>query len=303
METRSTQFSAGRGLQFGLDVLRRRPITLAQLSLAQAVVFGLPSLGMIYAMGIVSAGFADAGNDPVAMMQVQSQLSVAMMVFNLLIYAGMVWIEAVWLELFINDRVTFLPPINRAIWLLPSFIIIFAIFFGGYFAILLVFGIAAALAAASGGLEAAIGVGAIGIVVLVIASLVFMPRFSALPALAYIDKGLSFGSAWRLSGQHHGALMLAWSGYGLLYLLFMAGYFAVLVFGPGPYGEAIAYQLDNLDNPYAQYEVYADIVADPARMATLAAVFLVGGIVFSVLSLVSRGIGVSLALSRQDQTP
>ena len=297
----SRPFRAGPALGFGLAVLRRRPITFAQLSILQAAIFTIPALASFYVMGVMGQDIVNSIDNPVALMQAQMRMSLITTGINLLIYAGAVWIEAIWLELFLNDRVKIFPPISRMLWLLLSFVIIFAIFFAGYIVIFMVFMIAAIIAGTSSGVAAGVITGLIGLVVLLVVSLVVMSRFSALPAMTYLEKELRLGKAWALARANQGSLMLAWLGFGGLYLIFMAVYLVVLFFGAQTFAEAIIYQFENFDNPYAQYEVYAGLVENPTGLIALGAVFLIAGLIYSVISAVSRGIGVSLALSQRKE--
>lgn len=292
-------FKAGAALGYGPTILRQRPITFAQLSVVQAVLFTIPALAVFYVMGVMGQDVMDVADDPIALMQTQLRMSLITSGINLLIYAGAVWIEAVWLELFMNNRVKLFPPISRMLWLLLSFVIIFAIFFAGYFVIFMVFMVAAIFAGTSSGLAAGVIVGVIGVLVFVVLSLVVMSRFSALPAMTYQEKELTLGKAWSLARANQGSLMLAWLGFGGLYLIFMAIYFAVLLAAVGAFADAIIYQFENLENPYAQYEAYAALVENPGNLVALGLVFLFAGFAYSIISAISRGIGVSLALSHQ----
>ncbi len=288
-------FTAGKALGLGLEVMRRRPGSLLRLAIIQAVVFAIPNLTIIYMMGVFGGQLSDASADPTALLRTQGLITLSFVPLYLLMIALTIWVEAYWLELVTNDRVTLTPPLGSSMWLLLSFVITAGVFFAIYIVAAIVIAVGAALAVTMSGEMTAVVVIIAGLLAFILFILLVMVRFTALPAMAYMENGLPLGKAWKAAGAKQGGLTLAWLGFALFYLVFLGVFGLLLVFGPGPYGEAMRHQLENLDNPYAQYEVYARVAADPVQMGMLAVTLILGGLVYAPLAMISRGIGVSLA--------
>jgi hypothetical protein len=288
-------FTVGKALGLGVDVMRRRPGSFARLAIIQAMAFAIPSLAMFYVMGVFGSQLSDGAADPTALLRAQGLMTLAFVPIYVSIIAISIWIEACWLDLFLNDRVTLAPKMGRAIWLLLAFVIIFGVFFAAYFVAVIGIAIAAALAMVSDGAIAAVLTGIAIFLAFILFILLVLARFTALPALSYMEGSLPLGKAWKAAGAKQGGLTLAWLAFAFMYLVLVVGFGLFLAFGPGPYSDAMRHQFENLNNPNAQYEVYAQVASDPIQMAVLAVILVVGGLLYVPLAMISRGIGVSLA--------
>jgi hypothetical protein len=288
-------FTAGSALGLGVEVMRRRPGSVLRLAIIQAVVFAIPNLAIIYVVGVFGGQLSDASADPTALLRAQGLMTLSFVPLYVLILALAIWVEAYWLELVVNDRVTLTPPLGRSMWLLLGFVITAGVFFAVYIVAVIAIAVGAVLAATGAGEMTAVAVIIAGFLAFLLFIVLVMVRFTALPALAYMENGLPLGKAWTAAGAKQGGLTLAWLGFAFIYLVFMGIFGSLMIFGPGPYGEAMRHQFANLDDPYAQYEVYAQVAADPVQMGVLAVTLILGGLVYAPFAMISRGIGVSLA--------
>jgi len=288
-------FTARRALGLGLDVLRRRPGGFLRLSLVQTLAFALPSLGLIYVMALFGAQLSDPGADPADLLRAQGLMTLSLIPLYAVIIVVAIWVEAYWLELFLNDRVTLAPPVGRALWLLLSFVVCYGAFLALYLVGFLVTAVAAVFALTVGGEAAGVLTAAVCLLVFLVALALLMARFTALPALSYMKGDLALAHAWTAAGAKQGGVILAWLGSALIYLAVMTPFSLLLVFGPGPYGEAMRHQFENPDNPFAAYEIYGQLADDPAQLGMLAVTMVLGGLIYALLAAISRGVGVVLA--------
>lgn len=294
------RFTARGALGFGWAVFRARPISFLRLSALQVVLFALLGLLQLWLLGYFGQGIVDAGTDMAAVMRASSLVSLSSLTGSLVMMAASIWIELLWLRVFLGDRANARPAFWR---LLAAFVILYGLMMVALL-VITILGVFAAtgvlIAYETGGTQALLGAGAIvGALVFtaVLAALWLLSRFSALPPLVLLRPGLPLGEAWRISGRVQGRLFLAWLGVALVYLLAASVTGALLVLGPGPYAEAMTMAFTRLDDPWAQYAVYAAFARSPGEMLAFGGALMIGNGLFVGVMALARGVGVQLALS------
>jgi len=295
------RFSTGAGFSLARDVFRERPLSFLRLAAIQIVVFALAGVGQFWLLGVFGQGVVDAQGDPAALARASALISVFSLLGSAVFIVLWAWVEGLWLGLFVEGRAAFRPSMGGFFRILAAFLIIYALVFVAAIA-LSVFGTLAAipiLMAASTEPEPII-------LILVISACILVPlllfaflvliRFSALPALAALKGGMPMGQAWQGAGRRLGALMAAWLTWSLIYLLVLGVAGVVLAFGPGPYLDAMTAAFTNLDDPAAQYRVYAAFARSPGEIAAFTITVAITNTIFVPVLALARGIGVALAL-------
>ncbi len=295
------RFSSGAGLTLVWDVFRRRPGSFLRLSVLQIAVFALAGLGQIWLTGIFGQYLVDAGDDPASTLRAMALINLTGLVGSVALIVLWAWIESLWLALFVAGRTPFQASLGAFFRILAALLIIYAIVFVAALALSIIGTLAAipvlmALADEPGPV-AITGVISLCILVpLLLFCFLVLSRFSALPALAALKGGMPLGTAWRSAGQRLGRLMAAWLVWSLAYLAVMAVVSVIFAFGPGPFLDALTAAFTNLDDPTAQYRVYAEFSRSPGQVAAFAGVVVLTNAIFVPVLAWARGIGVTLAL-------
>ena len=297
-ETLSARFSASAGLGYGWVIFRTRPLPTIRLGLVQAAIYAGLSLWMLIAMGRAGQDMMAAGEDPAALTAALGGMFVGLAPVYLAMMAGAVLLEAAWLRLFLDGRAR--VRLGDVGWTFLSFALIFAVFMGGYIVTALIAGIGIGVAAAAGSVLAAVLAGLASLVGFFVFCALVMTGFTALPALAVQRGAFPLGRAFGLARARRGAVLLAWLGFALIYVVVLGASAALMFALPSGYGEAMAAQFANPENPFAQYEVYAWLAQSPGLMALHGAALFVQSVLVAGVGMVSRGIGVRLVLDAED---
>ncbi|MGJ3233343.1 MAG: hypothetical protein ACFE0P_16260 [Oceanicaulis sp.] len=290
------RFTAGAAIGYAWVIFRTRPVSFVRLALIQAVVFALIGFASFALMGWAGRSAALPVEEQMAAVL---RAGAAVSTLNLVMLVVIVWLEAAWLDVFLNRRLRFWPgwgPYGR---LLLSFVIAFAVFMGGYLAIVFVGLLLALLAGAAAGVLAGALVG-VAAVAGFFAFLIFVQmRFTALPALVHSGRGLPVGRALGLARGRLGALFLSWLAYAGLYVVVTAAAFAIFTLMPGGPWRSLQAALAEPDNPLAQYAAYTPLIESAGAAALGFAALVVMNLLFTPLTALSRGIGVRLALEAE----
>ncbi|XBQ15287.1 MAG: hypothetical protein ABL308_09985 [Oceanicaulis sp.] len=287
------RFSAGAALGYAWVIFRSRPASFFRLWMLHALLFAAYNLAVYAVMG--TAGLQTGGSEAdqfAALMRANAYI----MLVSLGGVIVTVWIEAAWLDLFLNRPVKLLPGWGVYFKLLAAFLIVFAVFLGGYLGTVFLGVIVIAVAAGLGGAGPAIALGAAVLAGFIAFLVLVLMRFTALPALAAGRDEVAPGRAWSLTRGRMGALFLAWLAYGVIYLIGFAVMSILLLALPVSPLEALGAALESPADPMAQYEIYARLLTQPGAAVATFFGLLVMNLVFVPIMAIARGIGVRLAL-------
>lgn len=297
------RFTVGGALGFGFEVFRARPgavlILLGGQTLIYLVLMSV-QYGLMGHMARESVAAADAG-DMATALTLNMNLSAYSSLFSLLGAPLWLWMEAVWLVLFMSGRFTLWPGWGALIRMTLGFILAFGVYLGGVIVLSIVFGIGAAVLVAlhQGGAEAGslwlVG-GGVGLILLLVL-LGVLALFTALPAhgvTGRFELGAAIKTAWRNMGR----LMLAWLGFAVIYCVGFGASYGLIGLA---YLDQVKTLIESLaaqpEDPLIIMRFYAELFPDVRE--TPLALLLTGAImlVMSVLMMIARGIGAKLALS------
>ncbi len=301
--TPAHRFTVGGALGFGFGVLRARPGAVAFLLVLQAVVFAAlmaVQYGLMGRMAREGLMLAEAG-DMVEALALNMRLSGFSSLFSVISAPLWLWLEAVWLVLFMSGRFTLWPGWGNLGRMTLGFIVIFGVYFAALIVLVIVMTtslVGVALVQESGGDPAGIGV-----IALVLGLILFglmlagLALFTALPAHAVtgrFDIGQAVSTAWR----HLVGVCIAWLVFFLVYLLAMAVFYGVYTVN---FMDEVLAMMETIstrtEDPFIMMRLYAETLPTdqdlPWMGLTSASVMLIMG----VIMLMGRGVSAKLALA------
>ncbi|EAP91339.1 hypothetical protein OA2633_04156 [Oceanicaulis sp. HTCC2633] len=301
--TPAHRFTVGGALGFGFAVLRARPGAVAFLLVLQAVVFAAlmaVQYGLMGRMAREGLMLAEAG-DMVEALALNMRLSGLSSLFSVISAPLWLWLEAVWLVLFMSGRFTLWPGWGNLGRMTLGFIVIFGVYFAALIVLVIVMTtslVGVALVQESGGDPAGIGV-----IALVLGLILFglmlagLALFTALPAHAVtgrFDIGQAVSTAWR----HLVGVCIAWLVFFLVYLLAMAVVYGVYTVNVMDEVLAMMETISTrTEDPFIMMRLYAETLPTdqdlPWMGLTSASVMLIMG----VIMLMGRGVSAKLALA------
>lgn len=299
------RFTVGGALGFGFQVLGARPRSVLVLLTAQTLIYVATTLSQLMLLGYMARqGIQAAEMGDSAGAYVQSMhLSTSSTLLSLLGLPFWIWLEAVWLTLFMTGRFTLWPGWAGMGRLALSMLILFGVYLGALFAIVFVvmLGVVfAALAAESGTGDSSV---AVALLVLGLALVAFtgmiaaLSVFSGLPAHALSGR-LDIGAAIRTGWRHAGGLTLAWILFVLLYLLVMIiGYGGIALWVGDHVGMVFEDAFRDPTDPLLSMRLYAEVAPGPDKLGSSALVLTPILFFTGLVMIIGRGISAKLALS------
>jgi hypothetical protein len=255
--------------------------------------------GELARAGVQAAEMGDAGEAYALSLQFSSASSL----ISLLGLPLWIWMEAVWLTLFMRGRFTLWPGWAGLGRLTVSGLILFGVYLAAFlvlFVVMMIGIVFAILAAESGTGDSAVAAFGVVIALCLIGGLglvAILSVFSGLPAHALSGR-FDIGGAIRAGWRHVLGLTLAWVLFLILYMLVMVVSYGAIGFSVG---ERVANTFDmllqNPEDPLITMRLYALLMpgVDQAWMTAL----VLTPVMFSmgVVMMIGRGISAKLALS------
>lgn len=297
------RFTVGGALGFGLEVFRARPGAVLTLLALQTLiylahtVFQYGIIGQLAREGVMAA---DAG-DMAEAFTINMNLSAFSSLFWLLSAPLWLWLEAVWLVLFMSGRFTLWPGWGNLGRMTLGFIILFAVYMGSLIALMVVMALGVVIftlihqGGGDAGLLTRIG-GFLGLLLLIV-FLAALALFSALPAHGVMGR-FDIGQAVRTAWRHMGGVVFSWIVFILLYLIVMAITYGLVGLA---FHDQIRTVIETLStqpsDPLFALRLYAVILPETQDLPVLAMVLAPPMLVLSAMMVIGRGIGAKLALS------
>lgn len=303
--TPAHRFTVGGALGFGFDVFRARPGAVLCLLIGHTLIYVAVAVvqfslfGELARAGVQAAEMGDAGEAYALSLQFSSASSL----ISLLGLPLWIWMEAVWLTLFMRGRFTLWPGWAGLGRLTVSGLILFGVYLAAFlvlFVVMMIGIVFAILAAESGTGDSAVAAFGVVIALCLIGGLglvAILSVFSGLPAHALSGR-FDIGGAIRAGWRHVLGLTLAWVLFLILYMLVMVVSYGAIGFSVG---ERVANTFDmlfqNPEDPLITMRLYALLMpgVDQAWMTAL----VLTPVMFSmgVVMMIGRGISAKLALS------
>lgn len=303
--TPAHRFTVGGALGFGFDVFRARPGAVLCLLIGHTLIYVALAVvqfslfGELARAGVQAAEMGDAGEAYALSLQFSSASSL----ISLLGLPLWIWMEAVWLTLFMRGRFTLWPGWAGLGRLTVSGLILFGVYLAAFlvlFVVMMIGIVFAILAAESGTGDSAVAAFGVVLALCLIGGLglvAILSVFSGLPAHALSGR-FDIGGAIRAGWRHVLGLTLAWVLFLILYMLVMVVSYGAIGFSVG---ERVANTFDmllqNPEDPLITMRLYALLMpgVDQAWMTAL----VLTPVMFSmgVVMMIGRGISAKLALS------
>lgn len=303
--TPAHRFTVGGALGFGFQVFGARPKSVLVLLIGQALIYVAMTLGQLMLLGYMARQgieAADAGDAASAFAQSMKFSSVS----SLLSFASLpvwLWMEAVWLTLFMSGRFTLWPGWAGLGRLTLSWLILFGVYLAAFFAVFFVIMIGmvvAMLAAESGTGDSSVAAVLVVLALALIGGVVMIAAlsvFSGLPAHALSGR-FDIGAAIRAGWRHVAGLTTAWIVFTFLYMLVMVISYGAIALMVGDYVMRMMEMLvQNPQDPLITMRFYARLTPGPDQAGISALVLTPVMVLMGVVMLVGRGIGAKLALS------
>ena len=300
------RFTVGGALGFGFEVLKARPQSVLILLIGQALIYVVLTLGQFILMGDLARQGIQAvemGNAADAY-AVSMQFSSASSLFSLLGLPLWLWLEAVWLTLFMTGRFTLWPGWAGLGRLTLAGLILFGVYIVSLFVLVFVvmIGVVVAMLVAESGtgdssVAALLTVLALAVLA-VFAMIAVLSLFSALPAHALSGRPFEIGAAIRTGRRHLMGATVSWFVFLVLYMLaLILSYGAIALMVGDHVVNTLNTVIETPQDPLMSMRLYAQL-APGADQALMSALFLMPVmLVMGVIMLIGRGISAKLALS------
>jgi len=304
--TPAHRFTVGGALGFGFEVLRARPGAVGFLLVFQTLVYAVimvAQFGLIGHFAREGVMLADAG-DTAGAFVVNMRLSAVSSLFSLLTAPFWLWLEAVWLVLFMRGHVTFWPGWGNLGRMTLGFMILFGVYIGAVIILTVVMALAivilSLIAEGGGDPRVLVSIGVLLGLAMFVLMMAGLALFSALPAHGVTGR-FEIGQAIRTAWRHMGGLVFAWLVFGVLYLVVISVCYGLLALG---FLDEIRAMMDSFikqpEDPLIAMRFYAWVIPQtqdlPLMMLVMAPIMLIMG----VLMMIGRGISAKLALSMPD---
>lgn len=306
--TPAHRFTLGGALGFGLDVFRARPGAVWLLLAVQTLIYVAMALGQFLLLGhLARQGVmaADLGQGAEAFTR-SLQFSSLSSLISFLGLPVWLWLEAVWLSLFMSGRLALWPGWAGIGRLCVSGLILFGVYVASLFVLVFVMMIGmviAALAAESGTGDSAMAAAMVVFALLLVATLVMIAAlsvFSGLPAHALSGR-FDIGSAIRTGWRHVWGLTFAWILFLIFYMLVMGVSYGLAALAVGDH---VLTTLDQVigspDDPFLAMRLYARLLPGLDQAGVTALVLTPIMLAMGFVMLIGRGISAKLALSIPD---
>ena len=299
---RAPSFTIGSGLGFAFDVFKARPsstMLLAALTLVLSLVMGV---GGFAPMGLLGAELsaAEQSGQTARLLQLTGQLSLISLMVSVVTCLVYVWLETVWLTLFVKGRFSLLPGWDVFGRVLISFVLVYAVFFGVYIVLIFILIIPVVIIIEIGGGSGWL-VATTLIVIGLLALAMLMLRFTAVPAYVVLKDKFLLKAPFSVAGRRWGSLMGSWLVWIVIYVLAMGSGLLISLAIPGGSGAVLGDIFEHLDDPYYQYQAYAGAFSSAGSLALFTLSMLLMNVVMVPLIMISRGIGTKLALAIDEE--
>ena len=303
--TPAHRFTLGGALGFGFDVFRARPKSVLILLIVQTLLYTALYLGQYMLLGYMARQGVQAAElgDSAGAYVLNMQFSSVSSVYSLLGLPLWLWLEAVWLTLFMSGRFTLLPGWAGIGRLALSWLILFGVYLASLFAVFLVSMIGGVIAVmiienGTGDSSVAVVLVAVGFfVLLLLAMSVALAVFSGLPAHALSGR-FDIGGAIRTGWRHAAGLTTAWIVFTILYMLVIVISYGVIAAWVGEHVvRTFEDAFQNPSDPLMSMRLYAELVPGPDKLGISALVLLPVTFLMGVVMVMARGISAKLALS------
>ena len=308
--TPAHRFTVGGALGFWVEVFRARPGAVLILLGLQTVLYTVIYLGQYMLTGYLARQGVQAAElgDSAQAYAINMQFSSLSSLYTLLGMPLWLWLEAVWLTLFMSGRFTVWPGWAGIGRLALSWLVVFGVYLAALVVFILVSsigGVVAVLMIESGAGDSSVA--AVWVVV-ALSALVFLGMiaalsvFSGLPAHALSGR-LDIGAAIRTGWRHAGGLIVAWIVFTLLYVLVVVISYGMIAAWVGEHVvRTIEDVFQNPSDPLLSMRLYAELTPGPDQLGVSALVLLPLTFLIGLVMLIARGISAKLALSMPDQT-
>ena len=303
--TPAHRFTLGGALGFGFEVFRARPGAVWLMLAAQTVIYVVMALGQFLLLGhLARQGVmaADLGQSAEAFTR-SMQFSLVSSLISFLGLPVWLWIEAVWLTLFMSGRLALWPGWAGIGRLCVSWLVLFGVYVVSLFVLVFVVMIAAIiamLAAESGTGDSSLAAVLVAFVLSLIAALALITAlsvFSGLPAHALSGR-FDIGAAIKAGWRHVWGLTFAWILFFILYMLVMAVSYGLAALAVGDHVLSTLNQvIGSPDDPFLAMRLYARLLPGLDQAGISALVLTPIMLAMGLVMLVGRGISAKLALS------
>ena len=299
------RFTVGGALSFGVEVFRARPGAVLTLLIGHTLIYVVMAVGQFVLFGELARTGMQAveRGDAAEAYALSMQFSSASSLISLLGLPLWVWMEAVWLTLFMSGRFTLWPGWAGIGRLTVSGLILFGVYLAAFLALFFVIMIGivfAMLAAESGTGDSAVTAFLVVIALCLIGGLglvAILSVFSGLPAHALSGR-FDIGGAIRAGRRHVVGLTLAWVLFLILYMLVMVVSYGAIAFSVGDQvANTFEMLLQNPEDPMITMRVYALLMPGVDQAWITALVLTPVMVSMGLVMMIGRGISAKLALS------
>lgn len=310
MSDMAAPFSVRAALGLWLTVLTRRPGAFMSVALVTVSYYAALTCLIAHSYSVMGQAFLDSAEGNLAARMDLQRAGLMATAYTLLSFPIWLWLETVWIRLFNNEKHPWRMRWAEFGCLIVANLILFGIYMVGVI-VWMILGMIVVLVAiagmAGGAMADDIAFGAAMAVfastsVLMIPVLIFLAKFSALPALAVMRRRVDMSGAWRAT---KGALWRTAAAWVIAFGVYLGALFGLGFAGqlwPGmlrAYGEMMVMPVFGAVTMetavYYPYTAFAGLFDGPGAAFLVAVESVLMSIVIVGGAALMRGIGVTLA--------